>query len=1449
MWPKFTENIHHFYRQLPILSDICSLKPNHPSRTMFIRFPLHILRSSSLLVLFMLLGTIAAAQENWEFVFGGRVTEFSEEKQKDVPLDMALVSVYKGSAVVSTTNTQSNGKFKCRIPGNGDYTVTVTKAGYITKRFAINTMNVPLERSAFPFGQFDVEIELFKIFPGLDYSVLDKPIARIIYNPAPNVDDFDYDKVYTEKIRAELEKLKELARQAREKERLYNEAIQRGDKAFGSGDFATAKTNYQQALGIKANEQYPKDQIAECDKKLAGAAAAAAKEQEYKNLIAQADAKFAAKDWTGAKSVYQQASSLKPTEQYPKDRINLCDKNMADAAMAAANDQKYKDLVAQADQKFGASDWSGAKTLYQQAVSLKQSEQYPKDQIVKCDKAIADAASAAAKEKQFQDLITQANLKFGAKDYAAAKSIYQQALTLKPGDEFATERIAQCDQFMADELAAAEREKQYKALIAQADAKFAAKDWSNAKAIYLQAQGQKPLEKYPKDQIALCEKNAADAAAELASQQKYKDLISQADLRFAAGDWSSAKALYQQALGLKASEQYPKDQIAICDKNIDSAKSAAELDTKYKAAIAKGDAAFAAKNYEQARASFVEAGGLKPAEQYPKDKIAAIDKILADKAAADALSKQYNDLIVQADLKFGGKDWASARGLYEQASGLKSSEQYPKDRIKACDENLAKEKSAAERDAKYKEAITKGDAAFKVADYTAAKAAYAEASGLKPAEKYPKDQLAAIAKIENEAASAAALEQKYKDAIAKADAAFNGSDYTGARAAYLQASSLKPAEQYPKDRMAECDKRLGDAKAAADRDAKYKAAIAKGDAAFAAKNYSGARTAFAEASALKGEEQYPKEKIAEIDRLLADAAALNEVERKYNDFIKQADAKFTAKDWSGARSLYEQASGVKPALQYPKDRMALCDANIAKELDAVALNKKYKEAVDKGDAAFKSNDYETAQSAYNEASGLKPAEKYPKDQLALIAKKLADIEKARNTETNYKNAVARGDSLFRLKDFTNSRVAFVSAQTLKPAEAYPKTKIAEIDKILADQKAAANADKRYTDAIARGDKAFAAQDLATAKAAFTEASGLKPDEQYPKDKLAEINRLLNDASVTAALNKKYADLLKQADAKFTAKDWNGAKAVYSEALSLKPAEQYPQDRIKLCDENIAKDSSLAEVNQKYKEAIAKADAAMMANNYTSARQLYNEALGIKPAEAYPKTKLAELDRLAAADAAVVAKEQKYNAAIQAGDSLMALKNYTAARASYQQAATLKPAEQLPKDRIADVDRILADQKFEAEKQKKYDAAITKADRAFAAKDYNAAKTAYNEALAIKPMELYPKQKLAEIDKILNPKTDPVVNNTPQNTNNEEFMNELVKKYPQGLTEETEKEGGTNTTKRIVVAGTKAWVYTRKVYSWGGVYYFKDGVQISEAQYNYETSAAYIQQLQNAKPGK
>jgi hypothetical protein len=50
--------------------------------------------------------------------------------------------------------------------------------------------------------------------------------------------------------------------------------------------------------------------------------------------------------------------------------------------------------------------------------------------------------------------------------------------------------------------------------------------------------------------------------------------------------------------------------------------------------------AMAAKNYAGAKAAYTEASGLKAVEQYPKDKLAEIEKLLADAAAKDAAEKE-----------------------------------------------------------------------------------------------------------------------------------------------------------------------------------------------------------------------------------------------------------------------------------------------------------------------------------------------------------------------------------------------------------------------------------------------------------------------------------------------------------------------------------------------------------------------------------------------------------------------------------------------------------------------------------------------------------------------------------------------------------------------------------------------------------------------------------------
>ncbi|HET6990397.1 MAG TPA: hypothetical protein VFJ43_03695, partial [Bacteroidia bacterium] len=367
--------------------------------------------------------------------------------------------------------------------------------------------------------------------------------------------------------------------------------------------------------------------------------------------------------------------------------------------------------------------------------------------------------------------------------------------------------------------------------------------------------------------------------------------------------------------------------------------------------------------------------------------------------------------------------------------------------------------------------------------------------------------------------------------------------------------------------------------------------------------------------------------------------------------------------------------------------------------------------------------------------------------------------------------------------------------------------------------------------IKQADTKFSAKDYVGAKTIYQQASAIKTAEQYPKDQI----KACDDALGSAAIDSQYKTLIAAADGLFTAKNWAGAKAKYQEASGVKPAEQYPKDRIKLCDDNI---NAAMGLDANYNRLVKRGDSAMTVNDLETAQSAFTSARDLKPTEAYPKQKLDEIARLLAADS----KDKAYRALIVKGDSLMTVKDYEGAKKVFTTATTQKPADQYPKDKLAEIKRIQDDEKFEAAKQKKYDGLMAAADKKFAAKDWQGAKDLYNQALLEKPLELLPKTQIQKCDEQLNPKTVTVVKDPNDPKNHDEYVNEIVKKYPQGVTETSETEGGAATTVRVVVIGDKGWKYKKVTYNWG-TFYFKDGAQISEQTFNYETSLPYVQAQQ------
>ena len=572
--------------------------------------------------------------------FEGNVTDESSN------LVGATIQITQGGKVVQSAMTDGSGNYFFSLPLGAEYLVVVSKDGYVSKKFSVNTLGVPPEKATSKFADIEASLSLFKRYEGVDYSLLNQPLNKYSYNPYK--DNFEYDKAYLEQMIAGMQTIKEAEKAAKnkekEKEANYQASIKAGDKAFGKKEWQGAIGNYQSALVIKPTETYPKEQItninkiiadAEAQAKAAAAAKAKAEAEAAAKAKAEADAKAKAEADAKAKAAAEAAAKA-AAEKAAADKLA---KEKADAE-AAAKAKAEKELA--------------------DKLAKEKAEKAAADKLAK-EKADAEAAAKAKAEKELADKL--------AKEKAAADATAKAAADKATADKLAAEKAA------AEAAAKAKAEKDKKDVEAktkadaEAAAKKAADELAAAKA------------KADKDLAVKAAKDKADAEAKAAAE-------------------AAAKAKAEKELADKVAK----------DKAAAEAKAKAEADAAAKkaadelaAAKAKGDKNLADKLAKEKAAADAKAKADKEAaDKLAKEKAAADAK--ADKEAADKLAKEkaaktntvvtppvdtkYADAIKSADGFFTSKDFENAKKYYEDALTHKGGDVYAKARLVECEKRI-----------------------------------------------------------------------------------------------------------------------------------------------------------------------------------------------------------------------------------------------------------------------------------------------------------------------------------------------------------------------------------------------------------------------------------------------------------------------------------------------------------------------------------------------------------------------------------------------------------------------------------------------------------------------------------------------------------------------------------------------------------------------------------------
>ncbi|NQU86376.1 MAG: hypothetical protein HQ541_11500, partial [Mariniphaga sp.] len=1109
------------------------------------------------------------------------------------PTENARATIFEDGREIQVIGIDGNGKFNLTFLFNHDYILVLSGDERFQKKIQILTF-VPTHvlNSSSDFPPYVLEQSLFKEITGIDKSFSDNIIIKLFYDPG--VDNFISEVFYNDgQIQKQIENAiwrsqqvgktaDELARLTDAELRLmrqeYNQWIKEAAFDYQEARYQAALMGYKAANRLFPEEQFPIDRIAEINDLLLALQITAnldqVQEEKFRELINQADAEFNSTEYDLAKGLYRQALNIKINDSHAISRIQEIDKILA----VQIADSEYADIIEEADRLFVNSNLEVAKTKYNEALILRPKEDYPKRRL----KDIEDEEDRLEKNElqlqRYQLAIAEGDEFREKTQYLRARETYEWAMSFKPGDEIAQERISQIDELMRLEKI----DKDYEKLITDADKSFKKEDYSKAVQSYNEALLLKPDEEYPQNQVAIINNILENDNARILADQQYQAKIKEADGQFVEKNYSRAKNFYSEALLIKSDEKYPTDKIAEIDRIVAEIEKQKLEDEKYNELITLANAALDISDYQTAKTHFDEAREVKPRERYPVQKVDEIETILKNISEAE---ENYRKAISEADKNYNRELYTPARTFYSQALSFKSGQEYPEMMILRIDsvENamvLAQKAELnrldslnKEKDKNYNELIAAADINFNSSQFEEARVFYEKALEIKSDEAYPKQRLEAIKDIINKLAD---QKKEYEKLIAEADKQFEKELFVDARESYLSAKSSKPDEIYPDEMVSKIDSIVN------------------------------ARTI---AQKQKEAEQKKIEE-AQQTKLIADQEILD---RNYNQAITQADNFYNSDQYQSAIDSYKEAQNLKPGEIYPEQRIIEIEGILA---DILINDQGYTKSIADADKAFEKQNYDEAKMAYNNALVFKPQENYPKNQLIKISEIVEQLARDTEKELNYQNAITEGDGLFGKNSFNQAISAYRQALTFKPEEKYPQDQIRLADARVEEQEKLANLEKSYSDAINAADAAFNNADYENAEKGYNNAIRIKPNEKYPKERLNLIVGQIKDE----IMRERYNVLITEGDKLFNLKEYYNSRDKYFAALVIIAGDEYAQNRIDEIDAILAAlakaEEERKELERKYAQAIIFADKEFTEGGYPDAVKYYNEALSFKPDEIY-----------------------------------------------------------------------------------------------------------------------------------------------------------------------------------------------------------------------------------------
>lgn len=150
-----------------------------------------------------------------QFCIGQEITIHFKGKiynDKNGAVSGANIQVLQDAFLPSSIQADVDGNYNLFLPLNREFDITVTKEGYVQKKYFVSTKGIKEGTEIAKLPTYVADVVLFTRYEGVDYSLFDQPINKYRYNAKNN--NIDYDEPYLKEMKEAMKEIKKAEREA-----------------------------------------------------------------------------------------------------------------------------------------------------------------------------------------------------------------------------------------------------------------------------------------------------------------------------------------------------------------------------------------------------------------------------------------------------------------------------------------------------------------------------------------------------------------------------------------------------------------------------------------------------------------------------------------------------------------------------------------------------------------------------------------------------------------------------------------------------------------------------------------------------------------------------------------------------------------------------------------------------------------------------------------------------------------------------------------------------------------------------------------------------------------------------------------------------------------------------------------------------------------------------------